>query len=401
MMLFFLCLFLFVFSFSLSQSIAPVNALGSATGSGSFHRLSSSLRSSPSNSTDFDYISLFVSFVSFSSFSDPRVLLEKFEIFRSNAKFIEEFNKRAENGTSELKANGYVLSLNQFSVFTPEQFQSLFASGFHPESARETLQLNEIRDEWDYLDENTENVSDESADVQVFADSSLFVNLSIAASLDWRLHGAVTKVKQQGTCGSCWSFSVTGAIEGAHAITTGVLIDLSQQQMMDCSFSYGNSGCSGGTMVETFKYIIDNKGACAEKEYNYTAKEGICRVNCSKVAEITSYRSVGEGDELALLKAVNIGPVSVAIQADASSLQFYSSGIYDDPQCGRNLNHAVLLVGYGTEVRKAVNGTDRQVDYWIVKNSWGEGWGEGGYIRMIRGKNQCGIADMASFPLVQ
>ncbi len=406
---------------------------------GTFDRLSSSVRSSSSaNATDsaVDYASLYVSYLrsqdsgSAANFvADPKSFIEKFEVFKANAQFIDRFNTAAHRdvpATHELRSSGsssstepdtdydpefdltYQMALNEFATMSAEQFQRQYASGFR--SAVHSSQLAaRTGDDWDYLDDSSKDSNTNSTDStdppvvddhEVFADSTFFKNLTVATSVDWRERKAVTTVKQQGSCGSvsinrlnihlllvssavhltvisllmvvlfqCWSFSVTGAIEGAHAIQTGELIDLSQQQMMDCSSSYGNQGCNGGTMVETFQYVVENKGICAAQEYNYTGKEGTCKKDCNKVAAITSYKSVAPGDELALLKAVNVGPVSVAIQADASSLQFYSSGIYQDPKCGRDLNHAVLLVGYGSEVRKTKSGESKTIDYWVVKNS--------------------------------
>jgi len=214
---------------------------------------------------------------------------------------------------------------------------------------------------------------------------------SVAASLDWRQKGAVTPVKNQQQCGSCWSFSTTGSVEGAHAIKTGKLVSLSEQQLVDCSSAEGNQGCNGGLMDQGFEFIIKNKGITTEAAYPYTAQDGTCRSGMTAAATISKYVDVQEGSETALMAALNIGPVSIAIEADQQCFQFYSGGILSDPSCGTQLDHGVLLVGYGTENGK---------DFWIVKNSWGASWGEGGYIRLIRGKNECGLTQMASYPVV-
>jgi len=208
-------------------------------------------------------------------------------------------------------------------------------------------------------------------------------------SVDWRTKGVVTPVKNQQQCGSCWAFSATGSTEGSVAIKTGKLTSLSEQQLVDCSDSYGNQGCNGGLMDQAFEYIIAN-GITTEAAYPYTAQDGQCQSGKPVASRLTSYVDVTAGSEDALLQAVALGPVSVAIEADQQCFQFYSGGILSDPSCGMQLDHGVLAVGYGTTA-----GTD----FWIVKNSWGTSWGESGYIRMIRGQNECGIAQEASYPV--
>jgi cathepsin L len=213
-----------------------------------------------------------------------------------------------------------------------------------------------------------------------------------ATSIDWRTSGAVTPVKNQGQCGSCWSFSATGSMEGAHQIKTGNLVSLSEQQLIDCSTAQGNQGCNGGLMDQAFQYVISAGGITSESQYPYTATgPNTCQTNVTTVATISSFVDVTAGSETALLAAANIGPVSVAIEADQQCFQFYSGGILSDPSCGMQLDHGVLVVGYGT---------DAGTDFWIVKNSWGASWGESGYVRLIRGKNECGIAQEPSYPLV-
>jgi len=208
-------------------------------------------------------------------------------------------------------------------------------------------------------------------------------------AVDWRQKNAVTEVKNQEQCGSCWAFSTTGAVEGIHAIKSGKLVSISEQQLVDCSSSQGNQGCSGGLMDQGFEFIVQNGGICSESAYPYKAADGTCKTSCEKVVQINGYKDVPENDETALLSAVAGQPVSVAIEADQEVFQFYSDGVLDSADCGTNLDHGVLVVGYGTDAGQ---------DYWIVKNSWGSSWGENGYIRLARNKNTCGIAMSASYP---
>ncbi|KAK7605218.1 hypothetical protein V9T40_007076 [Parthenolecanium corni] len=230
-------------------------------------------------------------------------------------------------------------------------------------------------------------------------DGSFFMvpyNVTVPDVVDWRQSGAVTPVKDQGYfCESSWAFSTTGSLEGQHFRKTGKLVSLSEQNLIDCSQNFGNNGCDGGTMDRSFRYIKANNGIDTEISYPYEGKDDICRYNpATSRATVTGFVEIPEGDEEKLKIAVaTVGPVSVAIDASQESFPLYSSGVYYEKRCSpTEVDHGVLVVGYGTE-----NGQD----YWLVKNSWGLDWGDAGYIKMARNKNNnCGIASDASYPLV-
>eukprot|EP00449_Zooxanthella_nutricula_P032975 CAMPEP_0198488258 /NCGR_PEP_ID=MMETSP1462-20131121/623_1 /TAXON_ID=1333877 /ORGANISM="Brandtodinium nutriculum, Strain RCC3387" /LENGTH=343 /DNA_ID=CAMNT_0044216713 /DNA_START=80 /DNA_END=1111 /DNA_ORIENTATION=+ len=217
---------------------------------------------------------------------------------------------------------------------------------------------------------------------------------ALPESVDWRGKGAVHRVKDQGQCGSCWAFSAVGALEGAWEIATGQSVSLSEQQLVDCSRS--DNGCGGGLMDSAFEYAQDT-AVCTEESYPYTAKNGACHATgCAAGIPrggVVGYTDVTVDDEEALMEAVAQQPVSVAIQA--GPIQFYTGGVMDGP-CGTELDHGVLAVGYGVQKGKK---------YWLVRNSWGASWGEGGYIKLARGgqrkQGQCGIQMMASYPVVR
>lgn len=212
-------------------------------------------------------------------------------------------------------------------------------------------------------------------------------------SIDWSTEGAVTPIKNQEQCGSCWAFSTTGSVEGAYYIATKHLISLSEQQLVSCDES--DHGCEGGLMDNAFKFA-ETYGICTEADYPYISGAGTsfeCKKNCTAVVKVTNYTDVPQMDEDALKVAVAKQPVSVAVEADKSAFQLYKSGVMSSPFCGKKLDHGVLIVGYGEGFLGE--------KYWKVKNSWGNTWGEAGYIRLERGKDTCGISQQASYPEVQ
>jgi C1A family cysteine protease len=214
--------------------------------------------------------------------------------------------------------------------------------------------------------------------------------------VDWRQKGAVTDVKDQGTCGSCWSFGTTGTLEGSLFIKTGQLIRLSQQELMDCSWNFGNNACGGGEAWRAYKWIMQRGGLSSAASYgNYLMQDGYCKANTSDVAvSLKGYTSVQSGSESALMDAIaRNGPVAIAIDAAVDTFLFYSEGVYSDVACKNgvdDLDHAVLAVGYGTDAETGE-------DYWIVKNSWSTHWGDDGYIRIARQGNICGVATSPTY----
>jgi len=217
---------------------------------------------------------------------------------------------------------------------------------------------------------------------------------SIPDTLDWRLYGAVTPVKDQSVCGSCWSFGSVGSLEGTLFLHTGELVRLSQQALVDCSWGYGNNGCDGGEDFRVYQWMMKHGGIPTEDSYGpYLGQDGYCHLDRASMAlKIKGWVNVTSGDVDALKLAIaNKGPISVAIDASHKSLSFYSNGVYYEPECNNDmdgLDHAVLAVGYGTIAGQ---------DYWLVKNSWSTYWGNDGYVLMSRKNNNCGVATAATY----
>jgi cathepsin L len=284
-------------------------------------------------------------------------------IWESNLKFVRDHNLQADLGL-----HTHWLGMNKFADLTTAEFVKMM-NGFNV-----TMRNQQTSHGQEYVRNPSAKLPD---------------------SVDWRDKGYVTGIKDQGQCGSCWAFSTTGSLEGQHFKATGKLISLSEQNLVDCSSAQGNMGCNGGLMDQAFEYIKVNNGIDTEDSYPYEAIDNQCRFKSANVgATDTGFTDIKSKDEGALQDAVaNVGPISVAIDASHTSFQLYKHGIYNEPFCSQvRLDHGVLAVGYGTDSGK---------DYWIVKNSWGEGWGDQGYIKMTRNKrNQCGIATAASYPTV-
>ncbi|XP_077405380.1 cathepsin S, ortholog 1 isoform X1 [Vanacampus margaritifer] len=254
-----------------------------------------------------------------------------------------------------------------------------------------TLGLNHLADMM--VEEVNQKLNGFKMDKVARSKNHTWKNLTLPSSVDWRSKGLVGPVQNQGICGSCWAFSSLGALEGQMKKRTGVLVPLSPQNLVDCSAADGNHGCKGGYITKAYRYIIRNRGVDSEKSYPYEHQNGKCRYSArGKAGYCSSFSALPWGDERALQAAVaRVGPLAVAVNAMLPSFHLYRGGIYDDPDCNAKLiNHAVLLVGYGSDDGR---------HFWLLKNSWGPAWGEDGFIRIIRNKkNACGIATFAVYP---
>ena len=276
----------------------------------------------------------------------------RFGIWMTNCRYIKEHNRGN---------NNYMLGLNKFIIYTPAEYQALL--GLKPHVKPNLM--------------------------------STRTKFEGHANLDYRNKGVVNDIKDQSSCGSCWAFSAIQAVESAYALKTGNLISLSEQNLIDCVRKC--HGCNGGEIGCAYDYIIEKQDGYFNKgsDYPYTGHEMNCAYEPSKgVCHISSYIYAVQGDESDLqAKIAQYGPASVGIDASHLSFQLYSNGIYDEKKClSTSINHGVGCVGYGTENNEK---------YWIVRNSWGKSWGENGYIRMTRGKeNQCGIATLAVIPIL-
>ncbi|TVU09633.1 hypothetical protein EJB05_43119 [Eragrostis curvula] len=295
------------------------------------------------------------------TYKDEAEKARRLEIFRANAKLIDSFNAAGKHS--------YRLATNKFADLTNDEFRA----------ARTGLRMPE-------------------AAAGARSGRFRYENFSLAdapPSMDWRKLGAVTGVKDQESCGSCWAFSAVAAVESLNKLRTGRLVSLSEQELVDCDVTRDDQGCDGGYMNDAFTFIARRGGLAAESTYPYRGKDGPCRRSAAaqRAASIGGHEDVPRDNEAALMAAVAHQPVSVAVDAGGDVFQFYDGGVIDG-RCGTEMNHAVTAVGYGT----ARDGTK----YWLMKNSWGKSWGEQGYVRIrrgSRGEGVCGLAKMPSYPV--
>uniref|UniRef100_A0A2D4MU12 Cathepsin L1-like n=1 Tax=Micrurus spixii TaxID=129469 RepID=A0A2D4MU12_9SAUR len=298
--------------------------------------------------------------------------LEEEEAFRrtvweKNLWRIERHNLEAARGK-----HSFQLAMNHLGDLTDEEFNQML-NGFQPHEAEQ------------------------------YEEGDAYFQESAAAEtpkqVDWRTKGYVTPVKDQGRCGSCWAFSATGALEGLLFRKTGRLVSLSEQNLMDCSWKLGNKGCHGGYVSHAFEYVRQNGGIDSEEDYPYQEKD---EIRCyykpeTRVGNCTSLVRIPAENEMALEQAVaTMGPISLGVDSRSFLFHFYKSGIFASSWCTHHVNHAMLAVGYGAEQQD-----NKTTNYWILKNSWSEKWGEQGYMRLVKGvDNHCGVANQACYPIM-
>jgi C1A family cysteine protease len=313
--------------------------------------------------------------------NDEHHLAHMFENWLDNDKFIELTN---------FQNLSYTLGHNAYSGMNSDEFNQFMGFGANKDFLAKR-NFNSDTDGEGFL----------RGSVSVISQTEILDLSVLPTSIDWRTSGVVSEVRDQGQCGSCYSFSSTSTLESAVAIKYGKLYDLSEQQIVSCSLKYGNLKCNGGYYSSAWDFNKEN-GQCSEADYPYTSGKGDggnCISECKPVSgtQVKSYVDVVPSSDSALMTALTVEPVSIAIEADTRSYQMYKSGVYTDFKgCGDTLDHAVVLVGYGSDTNQ---------DYYILRNSWGTSWGENGYMRIGRGSQygdsgMCGLLLDPMYPVV-
>jgi len=300
---------------------------------------------------------------------DPKEDKIRAKFFLHNLKHIDELNKFAQQRKSSAK-----FGVNKFADYSRIEFKNRV--------------LSKVEAEVDPYAPVAPEYTEEKLK-------------ALPSSFDWRSKGAVTPVKNQGQCGSCWSFSATGNMEGQWFLAGHKLVGLSEQNLVDCDHEcmiYDgqkscDAGCDGGLQPNAFTYVIKNKGIDSEASYPYEAVDGTCKFNKNNVAAtITNYTMVSKNETQMAAYLVEHGPLAIA--ADAVEWQFYIDGVFDFP-CGTSLDHGILITGYGVE-----DDWLGKYPYWWIKNSWGADWGINGYMKLERGDGECGCNLFVSSSIV-
>uniref|UniRef100_A0A0E0EUZ9 Uncharacterized protein n=1 Tax=Oryza meridionalis TaxID=40149 RepID=A0A0E0EUZ9_9ORYZ len=321
------------------------------------------------------------------SYATPEEERRRLRVYARNVRYIEATNAAA--------GLAYDLGETAYTDLTNDEFMAMYTAP----------PLRSAADDDDDA-ATTTIITTRAGPVDEHQQPEVYFNESAGApaSVDWRASGAVTEVKDQGRCGSCWAFSTVAVVEGIQKIKKGKLVSLSEQELVDCDTL--DSGCDGGVSYRALEWITANGGITTRDDYPYT---GAAAAACDRAklghhaATIAGLRRVATRSEASLQNAAAAQPVAVSIEAGGDNFQHYRKGVYDGP-CGTRLNHGVTVVGYGQE-EAPVDGGAAGDKYWIIKNSWGKNWGDQGYIKMkkdVAGKPEglCGIAIRPSFPLM-